>query len=50
VVKAALASFRTHPELGFADCLMVEIARKGGHLSLGTFDRDLAKLAGAEKI
>ena len=49
-VSAAVASFRTRPALAFSDCLVVEVARKAGHLPLGTFDRDLAKLAGAEKL
>ena len=30
------------------DCLLLEIARKAGHLPLGTFDRDLGKLNGAD--
>jgi len=50
VVEATLGSFRTRLVLGFSDCLMVEIARKAGHLPLGTFDRDLSKLDGAEKL
>jgi|SRR5437667_6943487 len=50
VVESALASFRARPKLGFADCLMIEIARKTGHLPLGTFDRDLDELDGAEMI
>jgi hypothetical protein len=29
---------------------MVEIARKSGHLPMGTFDRDLAKLNGVRRI
>jgi predicted nucleic-acid-binding protein len=49
-VTAALAHFRKHPGLGFADCLIVEIARKAGHLPLGTFDRRLGKLDGVERI
>jgi predicted nucleic acid-binding protein len=49
VVAAALDNFRAKPSLGFSDCLILEIARKSGHLSLGTFDRGLAKLDGAEK-
>ena len=47
VVAAALARFRARPSLGFSDCLVLEIARKAGHLPLGTFDRNLAKLDGA---
>jgi predicted nucleic acid-binding protein len=47
---AALAHFRRSPSLGFSDCLALEIARKSGHLPLGTFDRDLAKLDGGERL
>jgi predicted nucleic-acid-binding protein len=50
VVTLALERFRKYPALGFSDCLVVEIARKSGHLPLGTFDRDLAKLDGAIRI
>jgi predicted nucleic-acid-binding protein len=50
VVAAALACFRKYPALGFSDCLMLEIARKSGHLLMGAFDRDLAKLAGVRRI
>ncbi len=50
VVSAALAHYRSRPSLGFSDCLMVEIARKAGHVPLGTFDRALAKLDGAAHI
>jgi predicted nucleic-acid-binding protein len=49
-VTAALAEFRRHPAVGFADCLILEVARKAGHLPLGTFDRTLAKLAGAQRL
>jgi len=49
-VAAALASFRSRPALGLSDCLLLELARKAGHLPLGTFDRDLSRLDGAEKL
>ncbi len=49
-VTAALLAFRARPRLGFNDCLILEIARKAGHLPLGTFDRELAKLEGAERV
>jgi predicted nucleic-acid-binding protein len=49
-VSAALEDFRNRPALGFSDCLLLEVARKAGHLPLGTFDRDLGKLDGAERI
>ncbi len=48
-VAAALDHYRKKPSLGFSDCLVLEIARRAGHLPLGTFDRDLAKLEGARK-
>ena len=50
VVAAALKSFRERPALGFSDCLLLQLARKAGHLPLGTFDRELSKLDGAEKL
>jgi predicted nucleic-acid-binding protein len=50
VVSAALEHFRKKPALGFSDCLLLEIARKAGHEPLGTFDRHLARLTGAERL
>lgn len=50
VVASALASFRRRPALGFSDCLMLETARRAGHLPLGTFDRRLARVEGAEQL
>lgn len=50
VVEAALGHYRRKPSLGFSDCLVLEIARKAGHLPLGTFDRGLGKLAGARRL
>lgn len=49
-VSAALEHYRRKPSLGFSDCLVLEIARRAGHLPLGTFDRDLSKLDGATKL
>ena len=49
-VAAALAHFRKRPALGFSDCLVLELARKAGHLPLGTFDRELAKLEDVERL
>jgi predicted nucleic acid-binding protein len=43
-------ALRTRPALGFPDCLMLAVARKAGHLPLGTFDRNLGKLEGAERL
>ena len=49
-VAAALATFRERPSLGFSDCLILEIARKAGHLPLGTFDRSLGRVNGAQRL
>jgi predicted nucleic-acid-binding protein len=50
VVAAALELFRTRPSLGFTDCIVLELARKAGHLPLGTFDRGLARIDGTERL
>ena len=50
VVAAALETYRSRPGLGFTDCLLLEVARKAGHLPLGTFDRNLSRIDGAEKL
>ncbi|MGH8134643.1 MAG: PIN domain-containing protein [Steroidobacteraceae bacterium] len=50
VVVSALEHFRERPTLGFSDCLVLEIARKAGHLPLGTFDRSLARIAGVVRL
>jgi len=49
-VAAALEQYRNRPVLGFSDCLILETARKASHLPLGTFDRNLSKLDGAEGL
>ena len=49
-VANALTVFRERPVLGFSDCLILELARKAGHLPLGTFDRALGKVEGARKL
>jgi predicted nucleic-acid-binding protein len=50
VIAEALALFRKRPALGFSDCLVVEVARKAGCLPIGTFDRALAKVDGAQQL
>lgn len=49
-VAAAVAHFRKRPSLGFSDCLVLEVARKAGHIPLGSFDRNLARLDGVDRI
>lgn len=50
VVATALKTFYKKPALGFSDCMLLELARKAGHLPLGTFDRALGKLKGAQAL
>jgi predicted nucleic-acid-binding protein len=50
VVAAALGQFRSRPALAFSDCLLFEIARRAGHLPLGTFDRGVGRLDGSERL
>jgi predicted nucleic-acid-binding protein len=50
VVAAALDLFRSRPSVSFSDFLVLEIARKAGHLPLGTFDKALAKQTGVERV
>lgn len=50
LAERAVAELRKHPSIGFSDCLIVEQARKTGHLPIGTFDRTLARLRGVERL
>jgi predicted nucleic-acid-binding protein len=50
VVRGALSLFRETSRLGFSDCLMLQVARKAGHTPLGTFDRRLGGLEGAQPL
>ena len=49
-VAAAVEGFRRRPALGFSDCLVLEVARKAGHTPLSTFDRDLGKIDGTQRL
>lgn len=46
VIEAALQHFRGRTAPDFSDCLVVEIARRAGHLPLGSFDRRMQRLPG----
>jgi predicted nucleic-acid-binding protein len=50
VIAAAVQHYRATPALGFTDCLVLELARKAGHLPLGTFDKRLGKIDGSERL
>jgi predicted nucleic-acid-binding protein len=49
-IAAALEECRKQPQLGFSDCLILEVARRAGHVPLGTFDRHLGKRSGAQRL
>jgi len=44
VVTAALDHYRRRSAVEFSDCLVLEIARKAGHLPVAKFDRNFSKL------
>lgn len=46
VVRKAHSMFESGRSIGFSDCLIVEAARKAGHVPVGTFDRKMARLDG----
>jgi len=50
VVEAAVEKFGQHKGVTFSDVPVLEIARKSGHVPLGTFDRNLAKLQGGKRL
>jgi predicted nucleic-acid-binding protein len=47
-VESALDLYRSRTSLGFSDCLILELARKSGHVPLGTFDRNFGKVSGTQ--
>ena len=46
--RAALALYQAKGKVTFEDCLILESARKAGHLPLATFDKALGRLEGAQ--
>jgi predicted nucleic-acid-binding protein len=50
VIQVALENFRARGGIDFSDCLVLEIARKAGHLPVAAFDRDFAKLEGVQRL
>jgi predicted nucleic-acid-binding protein len=50
VVTAALNHYRRRPAVEFSDCLVLEIARKAGHLPVATFDRNFARLNDVRRL
>lgn len=50
VVRRACALFARERSAGFSDCLIVEVARKAGHVPLGTFDKRMTRLDGTQRL
>jgi predicted nucleic-acid-binding protein len=50
VVASALRHYRSRSAVEFSDCLVLEIARKAGHLPVATFDRNFAKLDDVQRL
>jgi predicted nucleic-acid-binding protein len=50
VVVEALENFRRRTAVDFSDCLVLEIARKAGHIPVATFDREFAKMEGVQRL
>lgn len=50
VVRAALALYQDRGKVTFEDCLILEVARKAGHLPLATFDKALGRVEGAQVV
>ena len=46
VIRGAHSAFERDRSAGFTDCLIVEVARKAGHLPVGTFDRAMSRIDG----
>lgn len=50
VARAALALYQAKGKVTFEDCLILESARKAGHLPLATFDKALGKFEGVQTL
>jgi len=50
VIRGAHSVFESDRSVGFTDCLIVEAARKAGHLPVGTFDKVMSRIEGAHGL
>jgi predicted nucleic-acid-binding protein len=50
VVAGALDLFKRTAKVDFSDCLILVTAQRNGHVPLGTFDRALGAVDGAERL
>lgn len=49
-IRRAHSAFEQDRSAGFTDCLIVEAARKAGHLPVGTFDRSMSRIDGGHRL
>ena len=49
-IRRAHAAIEHDGAVGFTDCLIVEAARKAGHIPVGTFDRAMSRIDGAQRL
>lgn len=49
-VRAALDEYVARRGVDFTDCLVVAVARKNGHVPVGTFDKKLSKVTDAQAL
>ena len=50
VIRGAHSTFERDRSVGFTDCLVVEAARKAGHLPVGTFDKAMSRIEGGHGL
>ena len=50
VIRGAHSAFERDISVGFTDCLIIEAARKAGHLPVGTFDKAMSRLEGGRGL
>ena len=50
VVRKAHSTFERGRSIGFSDCMIVEAARKAGHVPVGTFDRKMTRPDGTHQV
>ena len=50
VIRGAHSTFERSRSACFTDCLIVEAARKAGHLPVGTFDRAMSRIDGGQEV
>ena len=49
-VRRAHAAFEQDWSVVFSDCIIVEAARKSGHLPVGTFEKAMSRVEGAQGL